>query len=59
MMKSNTQYVAGDANTVPQTAQVQLYKLVQDLDRTHNFYNGLDLYYQLLTVLNKHFAKLP
>jgi hypothetical protein len=59
MMKSNTQYVQGDANTVPQTAQVQLYRLVKDLDHTHNFHSGLDLYYQLLTVLNKHFAKLP
>jgi hypothetical protein len=59
MMKSSTQYVAGDANTVPQTAQVQLYKLVTELDRTHNFHSGLDLYYQLLQVLNKHFAKLP
>jgi hypothetical protein len=59
MMKSNTQYVAGDANTVPPSVQVQLYKWVKDLDATHQFPNGLDVYYQLLTVLNKHFAKLP
>jgi tRNA U34 5-carboxymethylaminomethyl modifying enzyme MnmG/GidA len=59
MMKSNTQYVAGDTNTVPPTVQVQLYKLVKDLDATHNFHSGLDVYYQLLAVLNKHFAKLP
>jgi hypothetical protein len=59
MMKSSTQYVAGDINTVPPHVQVQLYKWVKDLDRTHNFYNGLDVYYQLLTVLNKHFTKLP
>jgi hypothetical protein len=59
MMKSSTQYVSGDTNTVPPTVQVQLYKLVKDLDAEHNFHNGLDLYYQLLTVLNKHFAKLP
>jgi hypothetical protein len=59
MMKSSTQYVAGDTNTVPPTAQVQLYKLVKDLDAAHNFHSGLDLYYQLLQVLNKHFAKLP
>jgi tRNA U34 5-carboxymethylaminomethyl modifying enzyme MnmG/GidA len=58
-MKSSTQYVAGDTNTVPPTVQVQLYRLVKDLDAAHNFHSGLDLYYQLLTVLNKHFAKLP
>jgi len=58
-MKSSTQYVAGDTNTVPPTVQVQLYRLVKDLDRTHQFANGLDVYYQLLVVLNKHFAKLP
>jgi hypothetical protein len=59
MMKSNTQYVAGDTNTVPPHVQVQLYKLVTELDHTHQFPNGLDVYYQLLAVLNKHFAKLP
>jgi hypothetical protein len=58
-MKSSTQYVQGDTNTVPTIVQVQLYKLVKDLDAAHNFYNGLDLYYQLLVVLNKHFTKLP
>jgi hypothetical protein len=59
MMKSSTQYVAGDTNTVPPVAQLQLYQLVHQLDRAHNFHSGLDLYYQLLAVLNKHFAKLP
>jgi len=59
MMKSNTQYVSGDTNTVPPHVQVQLYRLVKDLDAAHNFHSGLDVYYQLLTVLNKHFAKLP
>ncbi len=59
MMKSSVTYTLGEPNTVPPSVQVKLYRLVQDLDRTHNFYSGLDLYRQMLTVLNKHFAKLP
>jgi hypothetical protein len=59
MMKSSVTYTQGEPNTVPPSVQVKLYRLVKDLDRTHNFYSGLDLYRQMLTVLNKHFAKLP
>ena len=59
MMKSSANYVPGEPNTVPPHVQVKLYKLVQDLDREHGFPNGLDVYYHLLAVLNKHFSQLP
>lgn len=58
-MKSTATYVPGEPNTVPQDAQLKLYQLIEELDHTYKFPNGLDVYYQMLTVLNKHFSKLP
>jgi hypothetical protein len=54
MMKSSNQLQPGELNRVTTPLQLELYKFVQLADKTYNFPNGLDVYYQLLNTLNKH-----
>ena len=54
MMKSSNKLQPGEPNRTNHVLQVELYKFVKLADQTYNFPNGLDVYYQMLNVLNKH-----
>ena len=54
MMTSTTTHTPGNPNLASPHLQLELYRFVELADQTHNFQNGLDLYYQLLNTLNKY-----
>jgi hypothetical protein len=54
MMKSSNGLEPGELNRATRELQLELYKFVLLADKTYNFPNGLDVYYNMLNTLNKH-----